>query len=79
MIFGMLSVLAAITAQSREYPFWVAMGFIVFAQRQQGDFRQGYRPVQSTLSAVNMHEPPVGENIFYLKCCCFSQTQSHGI
>ena len=30
MIFGMLSVLAAITAQSREYPFWVAMGFIAY-------------------------------------------------
>ena len=38
MIFGILSVFTAIAAQSREYPFWIAMCFILCAQRRQGNF-----------------------------------------
>jgi hypothetical protein len=31
MLFGVLRVFAAIAAQSRKYPFRIAMGFIIFA------------------------------------------------
>ena len=71
MILGILSVFSSIAAQSREYPFWIVIGFIVFTQCQQGYFRQRHCPVESPLASVNMHKFPVRKDIFDLKFRCF--------
>ena len=35
MIFDILGIFSAIAAQGREYPLWIAMGFIIVTQRHR--------------------------------------------